>query len=252
MVAQIRIGTSGWHYKHWVGKFYPSGLPASRMFEFYQRYFDTVELNNSFYRLPTFEAFAGWRDAAPETFLFAVKGSRFLTHNKKLKEPEQALQNLLPRAEVLGQKLGPILFQLPPKWKLNLERLDYFLQVLPKVHDYTFEFREPTWHDEKVYEILRRHNAAYCIHELAGFHTPILRTADFTYVRLHGPGGKYQGCYEEEKLAEWAERIVQWSRQLRGIYVYFDNDDSGFAARNALELKQLVTDRLSQQTKPAA
>jgi len=193
MAAQIRIGTSGWHYKHWVGKFYPSGMPSSQMFDFYRRHFDTVELNNSFYRLPTFEAFARWRDAAPDKFLFAVKGSRFLTHNKKLKEPEQALQNLLPRAEVLGPKLGPILFQLPPKWKVNLERLESFLQALPTEHHYAFEFREPTWHNEQVYEVLRRHNAAYCIHELAGFHTPILLTADFSYVRLHGPGEKYQG-----------------------------------------------------------
>jgi uncharacterized protein YecE (DUF72 family) len=250
--ADIRIGTSGWHYKHWLGKFYPAGLASSRMFEFYQRYFDTVELNNSFYRLPTPEAFANWREAAPENFLFAVKGSRFLTHNKKLKDPEQALHNLLPRAEGLKEKLGPVLFQLPPKWKVNVERLDTFLQVLPKVHDYAFEFREPSWNIEAVYDTLRRHNAAYCIHELAGFHTPILVTADFAYVRLHGPGGRYQGCYEEEKLTEWADRIAEWSRKLKAAYVYFDNDDSGYAPRNALELKQLVRKRILQPKSPAA
>src|SRR4051794_31401273 len=154
------------------------------MFDYYQRFFDTVELNNSFYRLPTCEAFAAWRDAAPSKFLFAVKGSRFLTHNKKLKEPEQALNNLLPRAEILGRKLGPILFQLPPQWKVNVERLENFLQALPSEHRYVFEFREPSWHTESVYEILRRYDAAYCVYELAGFHTPVLSTANFAYVRL--------------------------------------------------------------------
>ena len=229
MAAKIHIGTSGWHYRHWVGTFYPAGTPSSRMFAFYQNVFDTVELNNSFYRLPTPEAFAAWRDAAPPNFCFAVKGSRFLTHNKKLKEPEQALQNLLPRAEILGSKLGPILFQLPPKWKANLERLEQFLQALPPSHRYVFEFREPSWHAAPVYEILRRYNAAYCIYELAGFHTDLIVSADFTYVRLHGPGNKYQGSYTKAKLREWAERIAKWSEQLKAVYIYFDNDDSGYA-----------------------
>jgi uncharacterized protein YecE (DUF72 family) len=244
MRCDIRIGTSGWHYRHWLGTFYPSDLPASRMFDYYQRYFDTVELNNSFYRLPTPEAFTCWRASAPQKFRFAVKGSRFLTHNKKLKEPEQALMNLLPRAELLGRKLGPILFQLPPKWKVNVQRLEEFLQALPPQHRYTLEFREPTWNTQAVYDILRRYNAAYCIHELAGFHTPILATANFTYVRLHGPGGKYQGSYSGEKLCEWAERIAAWSRELKAVYVYFDNDDSGYAPRNALELKERVSRRM--------
>lgn len=240
MAAEIRIGTSGWHYRHWLGTFYPAGLKSTEMFAYYRRFFDTVELNNSFYRLPTPEAFRAWRDSAPAGFSFAVKGSRFLTHNKKLKEPEQALQNLLPRAEILGEKLGPILFQLPPRWKVNVERLEYFLQALPRCQRYAFEFREATWHVQSVYDTLRRHHAAYCIHELAGFHTPIVLTADFTYVRLHGPGGKYQGCYSEEKLRQWATQIKQWRSQLRAVYVYFDNDDSGYAPRNALALKKLV------------
>ncbi len=210
------------------------------MFDYYQRFFDTVELNNSFYRLPTCEAFAAWRDAVPSKFRFAVKGSRFITHNKKLKEPEQALHNLLPRAEVLGHKLGPILFQLPPKWKVNVERLEIFLKALPSQHRYAFEFREPSWHTERVYEILRQYNAAYCIYELAGFHSPVLSTANFGYVRLHGPGAKYQGCYTAEGLQRWAAQLVAWSRKLRNVYVYFDNDDCGYAARNALELKGLM------------
>ena len=237
---RVHIGTSGWHYKHWIGSFYPERLPAPRMFEHYQRFFDTVELNNSFYRLPTLEAFAAWRDAAPPDFCFAVKGSRFLTHNKKLKEPEQAIQNLLPRAEVLGHKLGPILFQLPPKWKVNVERLETFLQALPPRHHYAVEFREMSWNTSAVYETLRRYNAAHCIYELAGYHSPFTVTADFAYVRLHGPGEKYQGCYTSDTLREWAERIAAWKRELKAVYVYFDNDQCAYAARNALELKELL------------
>lgn len=237
---RVHIGTSGWHYKHWVGSFYPTGLPASRMFDYYQRFFNTVELNNSFYRLPTSEAFAAWRDAAPSKFRFAVKGSRFLTHNKKLKEPEQALLNLLPRAEVLGPKLGPILFQLPPKWKVNVDRLETFLQALPPRHRYAFEFREPSWHTEAVYKTLRRYKAAFCIYELDGFHSPVLVTANIGYVRLHGPGAKYQGCYSSEALHRWTAQLIAWSQELRDLYVYFDNDDSGHAPRNALKLKELA------------
>ncbi len=243
MAGEIRIGTSGWHYKHWLGTFYPEGLRAPQMFKFYQGIFDTVELNNSFYRLPTTDAFAAWRDSAPANFIFAVKGSRFLTHNKELKEPQQALDNLLPRAEILGDKLGPILFQLPPKWKVNAARLEEFLRALPKQHRYTFEFREPTWHTLAVYRILERYNAAYCIHELAGFHTPVLVTADFAYVRLHGPGARYQGSYSDDKLSEWAERISKWKRELKAVYVYFDNDEAGYAPRNALKLKRLISKR---------
>ena len=211
------------------------------MFAFYQRHFDTVELNNSFYRLPTPEAFDCWRESAPAGFLFAVKGSRFVTHNKKLKDPEQPLKNLLPRAERLGKKLGPILWQLPPKWRRNVQRLEEFLQALPARHHYAFEFREPSWHDESVYQVLRRHNAAYCIYELAGFATELHITADFAYVRLHGPGAKYQGSYSKQTLEQWAQRIVGWSQKLRAVYVYFDNDQAAYAAKNALDLKRLVS-----------
>jgi uncharacterized protein YecE (DUF72 family) len=242
MRCEIRIGTSGWHYRHWLGRFYPKSMRAKSMFAFYQRHFDTVELNNSFYRLPTPEAFDAWKESATPTFLFAVKGSRFVTHNKKLKDPDQPLKNLLPRAERLGKKLGPILWQLPPKWRRNLERLEEFLRALPRQHRYAFEFRESSWHHESVYELLRRHNAAHCIYELAGFATEPVVTADFAYVRLHGPGGKYQGSYSTRKLRGWADRIGEWSTQLRAVYVYFDNDQAGYAPRNALTLKQMVSE----------
>ncbi len=238
-MASVRIGTSGWHYDHWRGPFYPEKLAASKMLDFYAGRFHTVELNNTFYRLPSAESLANWRQATPKDFCFAVKASRFLTHNKKLKDPENALQNFLPRVEALQKKLGPILFQLPPHWGVNVERLREFLQALPPRHRYVFEFREPSWNTEAVYATLRRHNAAYCIFELDWFQSPLEITADFAYVRLHGPGGKYQGCYSRQTLRQWARRIEGWSK-LRAVYIYFDNDQAGYAARNALELKRLV------------
>lgn len=243
--TQIRIGTSGWHYKHWIGNFYPPGTQPSQMLSHYLRYFDTVEINNSFYRLPQPGTFTKWKEATPPNFEFAVKASRFLTHNKKLKDPENALENLLPRAEELGRKLGPILFQLPPKWGCNVERLDGMLQILPKQHRYAFEFREPSWHCTKVYEVLRKYNAAYCLYELAGFSTENEITANWTYIRLHGPGGKYQGSYSGAALQRWAGQIARWSETLKRVYVYFDNDQAGYAAKNALELSRLTAEALS-------
>lgn len=241
MTTEVRIGTSGWHYEHWRGPFYPADLPSSKMLAFYLRHFDTVEINNSFYRLPTAECFDGWREATPKGFCFAVKASRFITHRKKLKDPESALEKFLPRVERLREKLGPILFQLPPRWRCNPDRLDDFLAVLPRQDRYAFEFRDPSWHVSPVYQVLRRHNAAFCIFELAGLRSPMEVTADFAYVRLHGPEGAYQGSYDHAALSAWAQRIARWRREQRGIYVYFDNDEAGYAPRNALQLKRLVS-----------
>jgi uncharacterized protein YecE (DUF72 family) len=241
MSTDVRIGTSGYHYKHWVGTFYPPKTPAAKMLGYYVQHFDTLELNNSFYRLPSIEAFEAWRDATPKNFVFAVKASRFITHNKKLKDPENALDNILPRAEHLRKKLGPVLFQLPPKWKINLERLEGLLQILPRERRYAFEFRELSWMTAEVNRLLEHYNAAFCIYELAGYHTPFDITADFAYIRLHGPGaGKYQGSYSHAKLREWARRIEEWSAKLKAIYIYFDNDQAGYAAQNALDLNQMV------------
>lgn len=241
MPCDIRIGTSGFHYKHWKGPFYPEKCPASKMLDHYVKHFDTVELNNSFYRLPEAGAFDCWREATPDNFLFAVKASRFITHNKKLKDPENALDNLLERAAHLGPKLGPILFQLPPHWKVNPERLTNLLEILPRDVRYAFEFRELSWINSEIEAILKKFNAAFCIYELAGYHSPLHVTADFTYVRLHGPAaGKYQGSYSDGKLEEWAERIRNWSEQLHAVFVYFDNDQLGYAAANAITLKSLM------------
>jgi len=254
-MAELHIGTSGWHYKHWIGNFYPERCPAGRMIEYYARSFDAVELNNTFYKLPTVNALRAWHDATPPNFYFAVKASRFITHNKKLKDPENALDNLLPRIiEGLGHKLGPVLFQTAPAWTINLERLQLFLDALPRssgppprpgsVHDgvplrYAFEFRHPSWHVDAVYEILHHFNAAFCIFDIGGFHAPLEVTADWAYMRLHGPGEKYEGSYAQPTLRRWARRIEDW-RSLRQIEVYFDNDQAGYAAANALALKRML------------
>ena len=238
--AEVRIGTSGWHYKHWIGSFYPPGTPASKMLAYYVERFDTVELNNSFYHLPKQPALESWRNSTPDGFCFAAKGSRFLTHMKKLKDPEQGLKRFFGAIDLLGEKLGPILFQLPPNWELDLERLKIFVECLPTEHRYAFEFRNATWSVPVAYDLLKRHNIAYCIFDLAGVQSPVEVTADIAYVRLHGPGGRYQGSYSDEALNGWAKRIRKWQRELKAIYVYFDNDQAGYAAENALRLKSLL------------
>jgi uncharacterized protein YecE (DUF72 family) len=247
--AEVRIGTSGWHYKHWHGPFYPVDLPASRMLAFYLDHFDSVEINNSFYRLPLASTFESWGRQATPGFCFAVKASRYLTHMKKLKDPQAGLQRFLPLVELLGNKLGPILFQLPPRWSCNAPRLAEFLRALPPQHRYSFELRDPSWHCPEIYELLARYNAAFCIYELAGFKSPTRLTADFTYVRLHGPAIKaYQGSYDSAALTMWRDRIWKWQSELKAVYVYFDNDQSGYAVQNALQLQNLVHRRSLSQS----
>ncbi|HKB78250.1 MAG TPA: DUF72 domain-containing protein [Thermoanaerobaculia bacterium] len=240
-MAQIHVGTSGWHYKHWIGRYYPDDIRPARMLDSYARDFDTVEINNTFYHLPDESAFDAWRDSVPARFVFAIKGSRFLTHRIKLKDPERGLSNFLPRIERLGRKLGPVLWQLPPRWNANPERLAGFLELLPRGIRSAFEFRNESWMTQEILAILRRFNAAFCIYELAGYRSPLEITADWTYVRLHGPTPvKYQGSYSEAQLQEWAARIGRWRRRLEAVYVYFDNDDSAYAVKNALALKRLT------------
>jgi uncharacterized protein YecE (DUF72 family) len=240
-MADIHIGTSGYHYKHWLGRYYPAGTKPNAMLAHYLRDFDTVELNNTFYQLPNESTFDAWRDNTPGDFLFAVKGSRFITHMIKLKDAQRGLTNFMPRAERLGSKLGPILWQLPPGWKVNVERLEEFLSILPPQHRYTFELRNETWMTDAVLEVLKKYNAAFCIYELAGYGSPLEITADWTYIRLHGPTAfKYQGSYSDAQLAEWADRIRAWSRKMKAVYVYFDNDDSAYAVYNAMTLRKLV------------
>lgn len=237
------IGTSGWKYKHWKGTFYPEGLKDKEEFAYYCRHFRTVEINNSFYRLPAPATFTAWRDQAPAQFVYAVKASRFITHLKKLKADKTSLQLFLSGAARLHEKEGPLLFQLPPRWHRNAERLRDFLEALPAGHRYTFEFRDPTWYSPDIYELLKAANCAFCIYELAGHQSPMEITADFVYIRLHGPGGKYQGRYTPSQLQAWARRCRHWMAEGKDVYVYFDNDQAGYAAFNAAELQDMLMDR---------
>jgi uncharacterized protein YecE (DUF72 family) len=237
-VGQVHIGTSGWHYKHWIGPFYPKATPASRMLAFYAERFDIVELNNTFYRLPPEHAVEAWREESPRGFKFALKGSRFITHMKKLKDPALALERFFERADLLRSKLGPIVFQLPPHWGVDVDRFREFLMALPRGRRYAFEFRDPSWNDPQILRLMKKFRVAYCIFELAGVQSPMEITADFTYIRLHGPGGAYQGSYDDASLRAWARRIREWG--LEHSYVFFDNDQAGYAAMNALRLKELL------------
>jgi uncharacterized protein YecE (DUF72 family) len=243
MVSAVTyIGTSGWHYDHWEGPFYPSSLPKEGILEYYAGCFGTTEINNSFYRLPEKKTLLRWRDAVPEDFLFSVKASRYLTHMKKLKDPREPIERLLDRVSVLEDKLGPILFQLPPRWRSNPERLGDLLEILPEGQRYAFEFRDPSWFNEKNYELLRNHGSSFCIYDLDGKTSPMEITADFAYVRLHGPDGPYQGRYGAERLPGWAGTFSAWLEEGLDVYCYFDNDEAGYAAQDALELRQMMTE----------
>jgi len=239
-MAAVHIGTSGWHYQHWRGPFYPEDMPTSRFLEFYAERFRSVEINNSFYRLPTEAALKDWKSAVPKGFIFAVKASRFITHMKKLKDAGDSFRKFFDRVIVLGEKLGPILFQLPPRWQSNPQRLDEFLSGLPKKLRCAFELRDPSWFSPEVDGVLKRHRAAFCIYEFDRLLSPKTITADFVYVRLHGPAGRYQGLYGKKGLEPWARDIRAWREAGRTVYCYFDNDQAGFAARDALALRELV------------
>lgn len=238
--GKIHIGTSGWHYKHWVGTFYPAETKPRDFMKFFLEYFRTVELNNPFYHLPPRKNFEGWRNQTPADFIFAVKASRYITHQKKLLEAREPLNLFLSHADGLEEKLGPVLFQLPPGWKVNIERFEAFLKMLPEGYRFTFEFRNPTWYIPEVYELLRAYNAGFCIYHLAGHLSPVETTSDFVYIRLHGPGGKYQGSYSDKDLAGWGEKIKTWSGQGKDVFCYFDNDQAGYAAFNAQKLEELI------------
>jgi len=175
MSAEVYIGTSGWNYKHWRGPFYPEDLPDKEMLSFYAEHFDTVEINNTFYHLPSFKTLKTWRETVPRKFTFAVKASRFITHMKKLKAPKTSTKKFFTRVERLEDKLGPILFQLPPHWGCDADRLADFLDALPSRRRYGFEFRDQSWHTEEVYDLLKKHNAALCIYDLAGKESPLDR-----------------------------------------------------------------------------
>ena len=248
--GRAHVGCSGWMYKDWAGLVYPDGLPARRWFEHYTTLFDTVELNTTFYRLPSESTADGWGRQAPSGFVYALKLGAFGSHRMKLRDAASWLPNHLDRAERLGAALGPTLVQLPPKWRRNAERLDEFLSVAPARLRWAVELREPSWLDEETLEVLRRHGAALCIHDLLPDH-PWVRTAGWTYVRFHGPAAlerKYWGRYGADRLRPAAERLAAWLDEGSDVYAYFNNDYQGHAVTDA----RWLSDWLAGRVAPAA
>jgi len=239
-VPEYYVGTSGWHYDHWKWLFYPEKLAKPKWLEFYGQHFTTVELNNSFYRLPSETAFVNWRESSPKGFVFAVKVSRFITHIKRLKNVEEPLQNFLSRADFLQDKLGPLLYQLPPNMKRNDETLEAFLSMLPCQYHHVLEFRHESWIDDSVFDVLRRHNVGLCVFDMLDFTCPLVATADFAYVRFHGSAGLYASCYSDEELSGWAKRIAELETNLNTVYIYFNNDAEAYAVKNAKMINQML------------
>ncbi|MCS7287261.1 MAG: DUF72 domain-containing protein [Anaerolineae bacterium] len=234
------VGTSGWVYPHWKGVLYPPELPQREWLGFYSSRFRTVEINSTFYRLPSEESFKSWNKATPSDFLFSVKASRFITHIKKLKVSSRPVEVFLERARLLGPKLGPILFQLPPDWTCNLGRFEAFLELLPGDLTFAFEFRNESWFNEKVYSLLEKKGIALCLISLPGFLCPVKVTAPFVYIRMHGSGVVYGGLYGPEELNYWARLAKNFLLEGLDLYVYFNNDAFGFAVRNAAEFAEML------------
>lgn len=240
----VRIGTSGWEYAHWRGRFYPDDLPRERWLEFYAERFDTVELNASFYRLPAAETFEGWARRAPAHFAFAVKGSRYLTHLRRLREPEEPLERLWSRAARLGRHLGPVLYQLPPRWRPNLERLEAFLAAVPSDRDQALEIRDRRWYRAEVLSALESSAVSLCLHDMPGSETEPRPVGEIAYVRFHGAGERYSGAYSPQRLSAWADRIAAWASTGWPVWAYFNNDIGGHAVVDAERLRTMVERRL--------
>lgn len=239
--GQLRIGTSGYQYKHWTERFYPADLRQKDWFGYYADHFDTVEINNTFYNLPGPETFDHWRETAPENFEYSLKFSRYGSHIKRMKDPDRTIPVFLQAAERLGSRLGPILVQLPPNWHRDPSRLDHFLAEAPDRHRWAVEVRDPDWLHDDVFEVLRSHQAALCIHDMIEDH-PREITADWLYLRFHGE--HYTGSYSNQYLTAEADRISHSLKEGLDVYAYFNNDEEAHAVYNAQTLTRYVNERL--------
>lgn len=237
--GRARIGCSGWSYAAWRGAVYPADLPARRWFEEYSARFDTVELNSTFYRLPDQRTVEGWASQAPPGFCFSVKVGRYGTHRRKLRDPESWLGNHLDRVRHLGAHLGPNLLQLPPRWRRDPGRLDHVLAQAPRTIRWAVELRDPSWLHDDVFDVLARHGAALCVHDLVADH-PFERTADWAYVRFHGPHARtdpYGGRYGGRRLWRPARRMAAWLAEGCDVFAYFNNDRGAHAVADAAWLR---------------
>jgi len=239
--CEIRVGTSGWHYAHWQGVLYPEDLAKTRWLSFYAEQFDTVEINNTFYHLPQAGTFENWRDHVPPGFLFTLKASRYITHFKRLLDPEDSVDLFMERAELMENKLGPILFQLPPSYHKNFDRLETFLQIVCNRAQSFFEFRHESWYNEEIWDLLDRFGAGLCVHDHGVSAPPRVVTGKKIYVRLHGSGGgRHEGKYTESELEDWAGWIDEHRSKVTHVYAYFNNDIHGYAVENARTLRALL------------
>jgi len=244
MAGEIRIGCSGWSYPHWRKRFYPEKMPAREHFAFYAEHFSTVELNNSFYRQPPRDQFEAWREQAPPNFLFSVKGSRYVTHIKRLAVEQESIDLVVDAALGLGEKLGPILFQLQANFHVDLERLERFVAMLPRDLRFTLEFRHDSWLVPAVFELLRSHRIALCIPDHPKMPRSLEITSDFTYIRMHLP--PHGLGYGPQALGPWADRVIGWSRDGLDVFVYFNNDMEGQAIQDANTLMSLVHTKVGE------
>jgi uncharacterized protein YecE (DUF72 family) len=239
-MSKVRIGCSGWTYKHWAGAFYPAEVRVKDRLAWYATRFATAEINASFYGLPRETTVQSWTSQVPEGFCFAWKVSRFISHNKKLKDCKASVDLVFGRMSGLGDKQGPALVQLPPSLARDDARLAAFADWLPKDRRIAIEFRHPSWYEPAVLELLEAQGLALCISDHADAPSPSVATADFVYLRLHGPGGRYAGRYRRRELAAWSTRVKAWAADGRDVYVYFDNDIGAAAPADAAALAKLV------------
>jgi uncharacterized protein YecE (DUF72 family) len=235
-----RVGCSGWQYRHWRERFYPGELSQREWFGYYASQFDTVEVNNTFYRLPEARTFRAWKEQAPRGFLYAIKASRYLTHMKKLREPSEPLARLFSRARALGPSLGPVLYQMPTGWGADVARLTAFLDALPARQRHAVEFRDPSWYRRDVFDLLARHGVALCLHDMAGSATGRIAVGPFVYLRFHGPE-KYRGRYEDRVLEGWARWLQAQRSGGAAVFAYFNNDTNADAPRDAIRLRKLLS-----------
>lgn len=239
------IGTSGWNYNHWRKIFYPEGILQNKWLEFYSRYFETVEVNMTFYRFPSEKTVENWRNKVRGGFVFSVKGNRIITHIKKLKNVEFVLKKFLSVISIFGEKLGPVLFQLPPSFPFKKESLKEFCEVLSsqeiiKNGKFSLELRDRRWINEEVFSILRTYNISLCFSDYPGVEIDSPSTANFVYMRRHGPSSLYSSCYSEEEIKRDAFFIKKYSKTSIDVFVYYNNDANAWAVQNALQLKEMV------------
>lgn len=237
--GRLRVGTSGWTYDHWRGNFYPKGLAQTKWLEHYARSFDTVEINATFYRMPTESAVEHWRATAPDGFVYAVKGSRYITHIRRLLDVDDEIERFMDRMKPLGESFGPLLWQLPPTMEIDLARLDSFLSCLPSGRRHAFEFRHASWFVDDVYELLSRHGVALVQACGERVRTEFRATAPFVYARFHG-SAKYHSTYTPQRLEPWADFLGRQLAEGRDCYAYFNNDEGGHAPVDALKFLGLL------------